>query len=1215
MGVTAYGDAVFGKSVDEIDPVIHELIQREEERQNRKIILIPSESLCPLPVRQALGSVFTSIYAEGYPPKSMTLDPEERIEDMSYELAHYRRYGDRRFYKGCDYVHFIETLAQRRIADCFANRRAQADDIFVNVQPLAGAAANNAVYEAFVEPGDTVMGMSLSHGGHLTHGSEFNRSGKRYHIVSYEVDRQTERLDYEAILRLAQETHPKMIIAGFTSYPWAPDWSKFREIADAVGAVLLADISHTAGMAVAAVYPNPVGISDVTTFTTHKTLFGPRGAVIMTTDEEKAQKLDTAVFPGEQGGPHVNKFAAMAVAFQIARTRPFRDLQKQIVENATDLAEALVHRGLRLAYGGTDTHLLVIDLNAIKTPTGFPLKGEIAARVLDLCGLVVNKNTIPGDATAADASGIRLGTPWVTQRGMGRRHMEQLADMIHQILTHIHPFHYEGLTGALPRGKIDLDLLEKLKRHVAELVDQTRGEQGGEKSGYPHYTIRRRDERQRRPMLCDDTGVAVDEVMEAVENRAVLLDLSDLGILEVTGDRAAPFLGQVISSGIMHLQPGTRCRGVALDRTGALIDDVDVIRLDRDEWGRDRYWVVANPENTESMKSWFRGISDGYVLFDDKDIFMKIEGPVIVEDLAEVGLPSQRTAMGVCGPMAGEVLKHIVPDLTDIPPGGFWQGRAAGTEVVVSRSREDKDLFPVLIFVPMGKALSFWRHVVNKTGDLTLRYGGPRIRARLRDHQGLPRYGEKREDRDGAAFFTHGGEHLFDLSKPYFVGQRCLEAFRPDVRKEVFEYQETDSPPKRSCLYEEHLKLTRRIVPFAGWEMPVWYTSIAEEHRAVRETAGLFDTSHMGVFDISGEMATAFLDIAVTNYVRWIKDGECQYAYLVDPDGRVIDDIMIYRQNENRYMLVVNAVNAEKDMAWLRAIQSGESLLDRSHHGIAVPGPVTIRDLKDPSSGADQRVDLALQGPNSLEILRRVIRSAPERRKLSRLGKMKFMETEAEGLPLMIARTGYTGERMGFEIFVHPDKAALLWNILLKKGSSLGIKPAGLGARDSTRTEAGLPLYGHELAGPLDISPMEAGFAPYVKYHKPYFIGREALLGRDEKSSMEISRFRVLAKGVRMIKTGAPVISRRSQQFVGTVTSCALDTEGFQVGMALLHRPNSREGTRIGIFPDAGGGSGGRSEGPMTVGQKIALHEEAVVISRFPEERLHVEQFRKVLEK
>jgi glycine cleavage system T protein len=1215
MALTAYGDVFFGKGVDEIDPVVHELIKREEERQNRKIILIPSESLCPLPVRQALGSVFSSIYAEGYPPKSMTLDPEERIEDMSHQLAYYRRYGDRRFYKGCDYVHFVETLAQRRIAGAFANRRARAGDIFVNVQPLAGAAANNAVYEAFVKPGDTVMGMSLSHGGHLTHGSEFNRSGKWHKIVSYEVDRQTERLDYEAILRLVQETHPKMIIAGFTSYPWAPDWTKLREIADSVGAMLLADISHTAGMALAGVYPNPVGVSDVTTFTTHKTLFGPRGAVIMTTDEEKAQKIDTAVFPGEQGGPHVNKFAAMAVAFQIARTKPFRDLQKRIVENAGILAGALAKRGIRLAYGGTDTHLLVIDLNAVKTPTGFPLKGEIAARVLDLCGLVVNKNTIPGDATAADASGIRLGTPWVTQRGMGYQEMERLADMIDQILTHIHPFHYEGLTGTLPRGKIDLVLLEDIKREVAQLADQARREQEVEKSGYPYYTIQWGGEKRRRLVLSEDPTVAVDAVMEAVETEAALLDLSDLGIVEVRGDRALPFLDQVISNNIRDLSFGSRCHGVVLDREGAIIDDVAVIRLDRDEWERDRYWVLTNPDNTERIKSWFRGISDGYVLFDEKDIFMKVEGPVVVEDLAEVGPLRRMTALGLCGPAAGDVLSHIAPDLETIPPGGFWGGQIAGTEVVVSRSREGNGLLPVLICVPTRKARSLWRYILDRGGKPNIRSGGRRVWDGLRRQKGLPQYGRQGVDRDGITLFEKGGQDLFDLSKPYFVGQWHFEHVRPKIRKKEFTYEEPEMPLRRSCLYEEHRKLTRRIVPFAGWEMPVWYTSIAEEHRAVRETAGLFDTSHMGVFEISGDMATPFLDLAVTNYVRWIKDGECQYAYLVDPDGRVIDDIMIYRHNENRYMMVVNAVNAEKDMAWLRAIQSGEFLLVRDHPGMAVPGPVTIRDLKEPSSGADQRVDLALQGPNSLEILKGLLRRAGERRKLSRLSKMHFMKTETEGLSLMVARTGYTGERVGFEIFVHPDKAPLLWNTLLKKGSSFDIKPAGLGARDSTRIEAGLPLYGHELAGPLDISPTDAGFAPYVKYHKPCFIGREALLKRDEKSSMQISRFRVLAKGIRMIKTGAPVINRRSQQLIGTVTSCALDTEGFQVGLALLDRRNSREGTRIGVFPEAGDPSGERGEKPMGVGQKIALHEEAVVISRFPEERLHIEQFRRVLEK
>ncbi|HDN80634.1 MAG TPA: hypothetical protein ENG33_09255, partial [Chloroflexi bacterium] len=234
-----------------IDPDISHIIRYEEEKQARKIILIPSESFAPQAVREALGSVFNNVYAEGYPPLRMTRDEEELVLDFSHQLAYYRRYADRRFYKGVEYVHFLETLAQRRVAKCFANERVPAEHIYVNVQPLSGAAANLAVYDALLEPGDTIMGMDLFQGGHLTHGSELNISGRRYKVVSYGVDPVTERLNYDKIMELAQEYRPRLIIAGYTSYSWAPDWEKFREIADAVGAYLMADIAHTAGLVVA----------------------------------------------------------------------------------------------------------------------------------------------------------------------------------------------------------------------------------------------------------------------------------------------------------------------------------------------------------------------------------------------------------------------------------------------------------------------------------------------------------------------------------------------------------------------------------------------------------------------------------------------------------------------------------------------------------------------------------------------------------------------------------------------------------------------------------------------------------------------------------------------------------------------------------------------------------------------------------------------------
>jgi len=482
-----YRDLFFGVDTGAIDPDIERIIGFEEERQARKLIMIPSESIAPKAVREALGSVFNNVYAEGYPPLRMTRDDEDRLVDEPHQLAYYRRYADRRFYKGAEYVHFIETLAQRRAAACFANQRVVAADIYVNVQPLSGAAANLAVYDALVEPGDTVMGMDLYQGGHLTHGSEFNFSGKRYRVVSYGVSQSTGKLDYDQIRDLARRSRPKMIIAGFTSYTWAPDWEAFADIAHEVGARLLADISHPAGMVIAGAFPSPLGLADVISSTTHKTLCGPRGAIILTTDEELARRIDLAVFPGEQGGPHTQKFAAMAVAFKIARTDAFRRLQWQIKANAAALAEGLCRRGLGLAYGGTDTHFCMLDLTSVATKTGFPLRGEPAVRILDLAGIVANKNTVPGDQVTALAMGIRLGAPWLTQRGFREPEMDKVAGLIHQIVTNIQPFRYIGLSGELPRGKIDLDVLEEVKAGVDALAAQGASETEQRASGYPHY--------------------------------------------------------------------------------------------------------------------------------------------------------------------------------------------------------------------------------------------------------------------------------------------------------------------------------------------------------------------------------------------------------------------------------------------------------------------------------------------------------------------------------------------------------------------------------------------------------------------------------------------------------------------------------------------------------------------------------------------------------
>jgi glycine hydroxymethyltransferase len=352
---------------------------------------------------------------------------------------------------------------------------------------------------------------------------------------------------------------------------------------------------------------------------------------------------------------------------------------------------------------------------------------------------------------------------------------------------------------------------------------------------------------------------------------------------------------------------------------------------------------------------------------------------------------------------------------------------------------------------------------------------------------------------------------------------------------------------------------------------------------------------------VSGEHAASFLDLVTTNYVRWLEDGQSHYAYLLDPDGHVVDDIMVYRRSVDLYMVVVNAANADKDLAWLRAVNSRRCVIDRERPEKEIEGEVTIRDLKEPSSGEDRRVDVALQGPKSLAILQRLTEDRLQRDALARIRRTEFMETRLAGMQLLVSRTGYTGEDVGYELYVHPEEAPRLWDLILELGDDLGVKPAGLGARDSTRTEAGLPLYGHELAGEHDISPTGAGFAPYVRLHKPYFIGREAQMEREAKRTMRIIRFRMKEKGVRAIRSGDVLVSRRGD-YLGTVTSCALDVAGYQIGMAYVDRKRSPEGTDLRVFPlpplDKPMMEKGYRE--LVAGDKVLVSEEAVVLPRFP---------------
>jgi glycine hydroxymethyltransferase len=378
------------------------------------------------------------------------------------------------------------------------------------------------------------------------------------------------------------------------------------------------------------------------------------------------------------------------------------------------------------------------------------------------------------------------------------------------------------------------------------------------------------------------------------------------------------------------------------------------------------------------------------------------------------------------------------------------------------------------------------------------------------------------------------------------------------------------------------------MVPFAGWEMPLRYSSVREEHKAVRAAAGLFDVTHMGVYQVDGPQALTFLDSVCANDIAKIKVGHSLYTHFLDPDAGVIDDLLVYRLESESFLVVVNASNDDKNWAWLNAVKAGEVCIDRSQTAAQAFGRgARLRDLRAASAGEEQRVDLALQGPNSRKILLELESSPATKAQLKGLPRFGVLRGVFAGFDLIVSRTGYTGERWSFELFVHPDLAVDLWKTLLKTGEGHGLQPCGLGARDSLRIEAGLPLYGQELAGPLDLSPADAGFRSFVATHKPWFIGRDAFLAREEERRREVLRFQ-FPKGSRIAHQGDPVTDTDGK-IIGEVTSCSLDREGSLTGQAYVDKKFSKEGNKLIVFQ----GLHGQELG------KEAKGTEAVVLTRF----------------
>jgi len=1033
----------------DVDPELHKIIQLEAERQNRKLIMIPSESFAPAAVRESLGSILQNLYAEGYPPQESRLFSQEKILDTEYQLLNFRRYSDPRYYKGVEYVDIIEELARRRCAELFSNDLVPVEKIFVNVQPLSGAPANNAVYQALIEPGDVVLGMNLFHGGHLTHGSSVNRSGKLYTVYHYSVSPDTERIDYDQVMALAQEKKPRIIITGYSSYPWTPDWKKFREIADSVNAFLFADVSHIAGLIAAGVIPSPVGYADVMTFTTHKSMCGPRGACILSFDQQVSSKIDKAVFPGEQGGPHVQVFAGMASAFKLAKSEEFRQFQHQIVKNCLSLSQQLENRGIRVVYGGTDTHLINIDCKSVIGKDGTPLSGDIAARILDIAGIVVNANTIPGDKSAFRASGIRMGTPWLTQRGLDEKDMTEIANIIADVLIAIEPYTIESGNKSASRGKIDFDLLESAKIRTRRLSEKALDSFEFFKSGYPQFFF-------------------IDDFSDRDQDSRVTFSIAGDDLQEVSN----------------YL----------------LVDDIESITPDQTYissiYAGDKKFncLVTKPNESDVLLSvkaadageiacWLRDLSDGYIRF-DQDLSKRIPGPFKV---SEVGFDPKSPAIEV------------------------------------------------------GK----------------------------------------------------------ENTKPYYIGISDQKKPRLPARKSFkWEVEEKEPLLKRTALFDWHQMNGGKLIPFAGWEMPVWYSSVVEEHLATRNYAGLFDVSHMGVYQAEGKDALTFLNCVCANDIGSLSLGQSCYTHFLNPDAEVIDDLLVYRHAQDQYLVVVNASNDNKDWSWLNAVKSGEVLVDNElPYAKSFGRGVNLRNLRDPKEKGEMRVDIALQGPLSKKIFLGLDLKPEDKKKIEALKRTELCHVQWNGYDLIISRTGYTGERMALEIFLHPEASVVLWEKLFEIGSPMGLKPCGLGARDSLRTEAGLPLYGHEMGGDLNLGIAEAGFASYVKVYKPWFIGRNSFIKREQQRKRVVARFRFEQQRVRMAHLGDPVINDRGK-VIGIVTSCAIDSEEYLTGQAYIEEQFAIEGTDIFIYQGVHELKDQKLN-QLTIGDRAILPTKAKIVARF----------------
>lgn len=769
-----------------------------------------------------------------------------------------------------------------------------------------------------------------------------------------------------------------------------------------------------AGLVVGGQLNNPLPYADVVMFTTHKTLMGPRGAAIVTKNAELAKKFDTAVFPGMQGGPHMNAIAGIARLFEIIvqNRDEYCAFQKRVIETSKQLANALKNEGFVLGYGNdTANHLLLIDLKKFKTINGAVLDGETASRLLENVGIVVNKNTLPGDATAGDSSALRFGVPWVTQRGITKEGIETLARVTKDVLYNARGFQIWAPSGDEKcRARVPFEVVQKAKKDIKDLASSL---------PYPKFTITAEEE---NPFA----------KTHSTNGRSLIL---------VHGEKSRLAINQLLSVSTHSLKEGETTQGYLFNPEGKPIDFVTVTNIGRTlssaygPNGADRFVVSVKDAKLQSVVDWLNAASDGYVNVDVDDLFGKVDGPFAVD------------------PYNGPV--------------------------------------------NFGAALA---NVKEPSSPAT----------------------------------------AVSADKPWFVGHKYQN--RAGAALPLFEWKPEEGPLKKTALHEWHSKNNGKMVPFGGWDMPVEYTDLGifKEHSAVRKAAALFDVSHMSAVAFEGPNALAFIETVMANSAARLVDNEAQYSYMLREDGTALDDLYVYRLKQDKFYIVFNAGNFERDFAWINAVNEGKVAIHAKDRHLKIDAPCKITALRN--AGADAKVVVAFQGPLSMDILCELAENDAQRATI-RGGQLNDIHhVKIAGVPMMLARTGYTGESIGFELFVHPDKAVHVWETVLAQGKERGVRVAGLGARDSTRIEAGFPLFGHELEGPESLSLTEADYGFVSRLHRPFYIGRDDYITRTEPRKKHLLRLH--GQGRKSVREGHAIVDETGKS-VGAVTSFAFSDDQY----------------------------------------------------------------------